>query len=187
MERNADPIGQLLWQDLNNSTNIIKGMFKEVEEANTRSLDEDIFVKFFLPLFSGENTNDKEKLLNEWYKIAGTPYSHVNLYDKSGLLVAVVPPILDRNILPVPTGRENAMDLDTMFDIAKQKASLSPNIAHGIVVNDLKNRYLSKIKHVPNPELVEKWRKLLAHFNKSIVPGKEGPSSSQSESDFEYE
>ena len=188
MSDTEDPAGNLIWNDLTNRSNMLKNMFAEVEVEYMHSIPEDIFVNMFLPLFSGESLENKNELLQQWYTVAGTPYAAVNVIDPNGVVVAVVPPILNRNAIPVVAKREGRGSLETLFDHARQKATMSPNLAQNIVINELKGRFLEKAETGPNSGLTAQWEALLAHYGKSLVPSvKVNAINANIADDFDYE
>ena len=187
MSDQTDPAGSLIWKDLTNRSNMLKSMFAEVEEEHIHSIPENIFVNMFLPLFSGESKDNRTELLEQWYTVAGTPYTSVNIINEQGIIVAVVPPILNRNAIPVVAKREERRSLDTMFDYAKQKASLSPNLAHSVVITELNGRFLSKAEDTPNTDISAKWEALLAHYGKALVPKQAVNAINSNDSDFDYD
>ena len=188
MTTRSNPIGDMIWKDLVNRTNSLKQMFAEVETEHIHSIPEDIFVNMFLPLFSGELTTNTTELLKQWYTLAGTPYAAVNVIDAKGNVVATVPPIKNRDILPISSKRDERHSLETTFEIAKQKASLSPNLAQNIVINELNNRFLTKVNVNTNNSITEQWTALLKHYGKNLMPDSKVISNTTiGESDFEYE
>ena len=180
-----------LWRSLEARTESLKQQFAQVEDANIRSVPEDIFLYHFLPTFSGENKENIQGVLSYWYAISGTPYAPVKVINEHGTVVAVVPPVLDREALPV-TGKRNERggDMDSVFENARQKASLSPNLAQSMIVGELEKRFLNKVTDKPNSKIQEQWIALLKHYGKSKDQSKQMPTlthSSTNESDFEYE
>lgn len=177
-------------RDLKNKENVLKKQFAEVEQNNKPTVPENIFVFHFLPLFSGESTANKESLLENWYLIAGTPYHEVNVINESGEVVAVVPPILNRKILPIKTERDKGADLDSMFKTAIQNSSLHPNLGNKMIISELSSRFLNHLSLENNAVLKESWDKLLSHYGKSLAPKETTMipiGNASHESDFEYE
>lgn len=164
----------------------LQNEFNALDKEDVRSLPEGIFIRDFLPLFSGETTQDKETLLSYWYLIAGTPYHPVNLIDDTGRVVAQVPPLQDRNVLSAKPN--NAKELSVVFEEAKQKSSLSPALGQQIIASALNNQLETKTTQVINEAWVKQWEVVLARYGKTMNKTNTASSSQQSnESDFEIE
>lgn len=164
----------------------LQAEFNTLDKEDVRSLPEGIFVRDFLPLFSGENVQDRETLLSYWYLIAGTPYHPVNLVDEAGRVVVQVPPLHDRNVLSAAPS--NSKELSVVFEEAKQKSSLSPALGQQIIASALNNQLQTKTIQVSNEKWTKQWEVVLARYGKTLKKTTTMSQAGQgSESDFEIE
>lgn len=184
MNMASDPIRNMLQKDLERKTAELKAGFAALAQSNTRSVPENIFVTHFLPLFCGESQENKSVLLDNWYAIAGTPYSPVNVVDIYGNVIVTVPPILNREVLPVKIERDNG-DLSDVFETAARKAEFSPKLGENHVVNELSKRFLSTIDTSPNDALKAQWAAVFSKYGKGAKTATAAQPAT--ESDFEYE
>jgi hypothetical protein len=149
---------------LNKITGIEEG-FQALSVVNTSNVPESIFIRDFLPLFSGEikDIEQMNYLLSMWYLIAGTPYNVVNVVGKNGKFIIAVPPVLDRSII---ANKSSQYALDAIFEEAKQKSVLSPNLGQKIINDELNDRFLNESKNEASSELTAQWITLLTYYGK---------------------
>lgn len=172
-------------EDLVLRTAALKRGFQAIEKIATRKVSEEIFLAYYLDLFTGKSSENRDNLLSYWYAIAGTPYTPVDVINSRGEIVVTVPPILNRNTIPVKSDRPQETDLSYVFDVAQQQASLSPTLANNTVANALTGRFLKEIDSGSVVSLKEQWAVLFAHY----APLKAEPEAQKKqviESDFEY-
>lgn len=174
-------------EDLVLRTAALKRGFQAIEKTATRQVSEEIFLAYYLDLFTGKSTENRDNLLSYWYAIAGTPYTPVDVINSRGEIVVTVPPILNRNTIPVKSDRPQETDLSYVFDVAQQQASLSPTMANNTVANTLTGRFLKEIDSGSVASLKEQWEVLFAHYApKKTIQSAEAQKKKESESDFEY-
>lgn len=184
--------GKIFLEDLKRTTADLKESLLPIINDTQRSIDEQAFVDYFLPMFSGEYGNDRAKIMKtlaQWYIVAGSPYLPVSVV-KNGKVVAVVPAVHQNILTGKPTGRQE--DVGSIFENAKQQSTLHPKLGHNITVVALHDRYMVGI---PRPDLSEeqtKWFKLLNQYGKApasmlaVKPGA-APASAGDDDDFDYE
>lgn len=172
-------------EDLILRTAALKRDFQAIEKTATRKVSEEIFLAYYLDLFTGKNSDNRDNLLSYWYAIAGTPYSPVNIINSLGVVVATVPPILNRSTVPVKTDRPQETDLSYVFDVAQQQASLSPTMANNTVANTLSGRFLGELDTESVKSLKDQWALLFSHYAPVKVAGAIEKKASF-ESDFEF-
>ena len=190
MAEQNDPLSSAASKDLVRRTNDLKKLFQQIEPEATRSVPENVFVTYFLPLFSGKSKENHDELMEQWYVIAGTPYMPVNVLNDFGNVIITIPPILDRNTLKVEPTRDHAQDLSGLFDMAVQKGTLSPALGQNIITNGLHSRYNKLITGEPDSSLSAQWKAVFDHYMPLIAPGAKDVKSTKAaapESDFEYE
>lgn len=160
----TNPIREMQKKQFEDRLNSLKEGFASMEKLNVRTLPDLIFKTYFLPLFCGETTENSDELISQWFVIAGTNYSAVNIVDANGNFVIRIPPLHDRNTL-TPILKRNE-DLSYAFSVAKQKASLSPLLANNIISNELGARFDS-IVNKEYSNLKEEWDKVFKHYGKT--------------------
>lgn len=187
MKMQDNPVRAHQRREFEKRTERLQADFGVIGKEDVRKLPESIFVRDFLPLFSGESTQDRENLLSYWYLIAGTPYHPVDLIDERGQFVIQVPPLQDRNVVNPAGG--NGKELSAVFEEAKQKSSLSPALGQQIIANALHNNLQNKLSKDVNKEHVALWEALMSHYGKSLssTASAKNNQGAASESDFEIE
>lgn len=182
---NDNPIRAQQRADFQRRMNNLESELKDVAQINVRTIPEAIFVRDFLPLFSGEIIDTEHNLLSYWYVIAGTPYHPVNIISAAGTFVIQVPPVLDRKAISNNPSTKGS--LGAVFEEAKQKAYLSPVLSERIINNELNSRFLSGNDQSTDLALVTQWNALLRHYGKGVSPVTAQTVSAVEESDFEIE
>lgn len=179
----TNPLRELQQRQFDDRLKFLKNGFAEMEKLNVRTLPEVIFVTYFLPLFSGESKENADNLISQWFNIAGTNYSSVNIVDNNGNFIIKIPPLHDRNSMTPILDRSE--DIAYAFNLAHQKASLSPRLANNIIANELNSRYnsITKSDYV---NLKEDWDKVFKHYGKNLDKGDSSNNTSGGEDEFEF-
>jgi len=165
MTNESNPIREIQARQFDARLKQLKEGFASIEKANVRTMPENIFVAYFLPFFCGESTDNMDAILANWYTIAGTNYSPINIVDKNGDFVIQVPPLHDRNVFKPILNRTE--DMAYAMNLAKQKASLSQNLANAIVNEELGMRYGQLTDDADKLTSVqEQWNLLFKHYGK---------------------
>lgn len=183
--------GDLLVQDLFRKTQYLRESLSPFFTEAQRQIDEEAFVLYFLPLFAGDYSKDKQKYteaLAGWFRVAGSPYAAVSII-ALGQVVAVVPPVRNNVLSGKPL--EVAQDLNSVFIQAANLETLSPVGARNYVTQQLHDRY---IKAIPKPDLTvdqRAWFDLLNHYGKapkelSAQVQKDPKATQAQEDDFEF-
>ncbi len=160
----TNSIRELQNRQFEDRLNTLKEGFASMERLNVRSLPEIMFKTYFLPLFCGESTENADELISQWFNIAGTNYSAVNIVDNNGNFIIRIPPLHDRNTMRPILNRNE--DIAYAFSVAREKASLSPALANNIITNELDARYNS-IANQEYSDLKEEWDKVFKHYGKT--------------------
>lgn len=180
----VSPIQKQLLADLTKKITALKNDFAQAELLEPATIPEGIFVRDFLPLFSGKDTSNREALLANWYLIAGSPYASVNIVDQFGTLVIKVPAILDRDAITIPTARGN--NFLTVFEEAKQRSAISPSLGDSIINAELQNRLNNMVSTEGPKGMSAEWTQLLRHY-KVLDGAKPAAQLGAGESDFEMD
>lgn len=160
MSSSIGSLQKLMHDDLKSRAGEVLRQFSIMEQENRHSIPEMIFVHSFLPLFSGKALPDKEERLAAWYNIASSPYHAVNVVASTGKIVAVVPPLLNREMKFPNAG--NNINLGHVFETARQSATMSPKLAEGIINNAISERFMKSEEN--QSELEKQWIVLLTHY-----------------------
>lgn len=150
----------------------LKEDFGNLLDDSISKIPEIIFVRDFLPMFSGEIPNN-DYLISMWYTISGGPFNQVKVVDNSGKTVAIVPPVLDRDL--VRSDRPANTSLIEIFNDHEGLSHISPIAANNRLHDDLVNGYCEDIKGSSNIELTNKWIALLNQYSKSDTSTKSKP------------
>ena len=176
------------WKDLVQRTKTVKGLFSDLVPPVERKVPEFIFLLHFLAWFAGEKKDTDGQLLRNWRQIAGSVFDPVMIVDQAGNNIIKVPPLHDRNVVPVRTTR--AADVGFMLDKSTKVAALNPNLANSQLEKELTSNFLADKKAEPDTTLVSEWQALLAHYGKGQAKKVDAANTSVAGSDeieIEYE
>lgn len=174
-------MAQALRKDLERRTASLKSLFATELGATDRYVTKAIFETYFLPWFSGETKDEDGALYNQWVTIAGSAFDPVLIKDENNDTFAVVPPLKDRDVVPVKLDRGDT-SLEFVFMQAANMAMLSPKAAMTQLADTLQQRYNNSFdtSHLTKTQVA--WIDLLAKFGKGQkVLGRGGvaPTSGQ--------
>lgn len=185
--------GEMLWADMQRRTEQLRHELGPIMFDAQNSIDEESFVRYFLPLFAGDYGSDKAKFteaVQAWFRVAGNPFTAVNVM-ANGQMVAVVPPVRSNILSGKPT--DNIKDVGAILDDAAHFATLNPGAAQTLIVTSLHQRYMTNI---PRPDLTREqraWFELLNRYGRApkgwSVAQVQGSSTStdSTDDDFDYE
>jgi len=182
--KHLNPIQVQAKRELVRRTNEIKAAFSALDEENVRSVPEVIFVRDFLPLFSGKPVPNAQDRLATWYLIAGTPYMPVNIVNQHGQKVIQVPPVLDGAQLNPASRGSRGLGMGALVEDAAQQGFISPRAADGALVAALSDR----VHRVEIPKTVSpEWQAVFDHYAEGKLEGKSAAekAADPGESDFE--
>lgn len=162
---NQDAMAQALRKDLERRTASLKTLFASEIGATDRYVTKAIFEAYFLPWFSGETKDESGALYNHWVTIAGSPFDPVLIKDENNETIAVVPPLKDRDVVPVKLEREGN-SLEFIFMQAANMAMLSPKAAMNQLAGTLHGRYNTSFDQNHLTKTQAAWIELLAKFGK---------------------
>jgi hypothetical protein len=172
-----------LINDLNNRTAALKAQSLLTTDENISSINEVIFVRDFLPLFSGESLDNRNYLLEAWYIIAGNPYKPVNVVDSAGRFIIQIPPILDRNAI---SAKSNSGELSGMFEHALQRSVMSVSMAENMISEELDKRFNQAIEQDVNQDLAKQWELVMVHYKKTKTNAGGAKPADNFDCEFEY-
>lgn len=139
-----------------------------VSSTENSKLPEDLFVSNFLKFFIGiENADTNKEFLPTWISIAGSPSADVDVIDKSGNVLFVVPGFVDSAFIN-PTKRTGI----SYSDIVNMSILYGNNIPQqGAAV--LKNELEQKVQRLKDksPDYVKKikmWETIFTRYSKYI-------------------
>lgn len=161
-----------LAEDLNKRMIAFTREFSDLQAVTRRTIPELLFRRDFLPLFAGKPLTgeyDAQTLLSFWNRIASSPFSRVDVVGDAGKVIATVPPILDTNV-SFPNASK-AISLAHVFEVAVQKATISPMLAENTVNEAIHERFYTMVQSKESLDaLSAEWVALLALFD-------EGPAA----------
>lgn len=156
---------KLLARNMIEKEGILKDFFSKEMFSAQRSISEAAFIYYFLPWLSAEVQDTTGELYTAWLKIAGDSFSSVSLTNSAGEVVAIVPGIVDRNVLSIKEDRRERMS--SIVSTADKLSELS-------VVGASEQTYQQLTKAVdldgasvsPTRAWVDSWGVLLARYGK---------------------
>ncbi len=179
----TNPVQAQAQREMLQRTNALKEGFEIIDKANLPTVPEFIFVRDFLPLFSGQNDANKAELLQAWNLISGTPYIPVNVVDTRGSTIIQVPPLLDRTSLVPTMGNK----MGNIFSEANQRSHMSPIMADRIISQELDQKLNGNMERTPNPVLEEQWKKLFEHYGVQAATAGKPTSAKADDNDSDFE
>lgn len=96
-------------------------------------LPEPLFVKEFLPFFSGKPVKDKNSIMRDWMIIAGSPTAEVEILDINRNVVYRVPSLFDTNVVSMADG----MSLRRILLTANEKSKGLPMVADNYLLSTI--------------------------------------------------
>jgi hypothetical protein len=112
------------------------GIIKASQEVRTK-LPEEVFVKNFLPFFSGKQSiKENPDVIPNWIGIAGSPTSPVDVVDNSGDVLYTVPGFYDTTIIKANSRFEGSTLGETMTQYEMDK-SVIPQRANNRIHKEL--------------------------------------------------
>jgi hypothetical protein len=115
------------------------GIVKASQEARTK-LPEEVFVKNFLPFFSGQQSiKEYPSVIPNWIGIAGSPTSPVDVINDSGDVLYTVPGFYDTTVIKANARFEGSSLGDTMVHYEMDK-SVIPQRANNRINKELEKK-----------------------------------------------
>jgi hypothetical protein len=182
-----NPMRDFILGDIKRKEDEMRANFKELGDMIIPTIPEVIFIRDFLPAFCGEIAYTPE-LMSTWYLIAGSPFNKVNVVDRTGTVVATVPPILNRGV--IPDYKINGEPLEAVFMQHEAMTHISPIAANNKLSIELENRYNSEAVTTGNVEISKQWQDLLEKYGKlktASKPSNNNTSATNNDDDMEYE
>jgi len=115
------------------------GIIKASQEARTK-LPEEVFVKNFLPFFSGKQSiKEYPEVIPSWIGIAGSPTSPVDVVGDSGEVLFTVPGFYDTTVIKANSRFKDSSLGDTMIHYEMDK-SVIPQRANNRINKELERK-----------------------------------------------
>ncbi len=113
-------------------------------------LPEEVFVKAFLPYFSGIVPMDNTSAVKaNWIGIAGTPMSPVDVIDSTGNVIFTVPPLLDTSVINLTRNSREDRSIASIHDEYNLRTNHIPAVANTFISNALNNEAGKILQEVP--------------------------------------
>lgn len=91
--------------------------FGEVPPSDIPTIREDFFVRVFLPLFAGDETNPYKVTETMWLNVSFSPFAEVRVVDNQNQELFMVPPLYDRSVVKPMTGAGEERNMPTITDM----------------------------------------------------------------------
>jgi hypothetical protein len=147
----------------------LKESFQTLEQDAVHSVPETIFVRDFLAAFSGKEPMSKE-LLQIWYSISDGPFNYVNILNKNGNIVARVPPVKVRGILPTNDDNDIDSSMAAIYQQHQALSAISPMAADNKLAYMLHAKFVKGSKSANTEKLASEWNELISKYESSL-PG----------------
>ena len=130
-------------------------------------LPERHFKEIFLPLFAGDTELTYEVKLDNWVKVAGSPFQAVDIHDNAGKVLFTVPPLMDRSAVnPI---NDDGPNISHVVASANQYARVHPNMGLQHLNAELTKRAL--IMKVPQSvrKNIEAWNSIFERYGRPPI------------------
>ncbi len=127
-------------------------------------LPEEIFVRYFLPFFSGQlDVNYKPEILTQWIAIAGSPMAEVAIINPLGEVLYTVPGIFDTSFINLTRATKSI----SFKQLVQQAALLSSNIpvvGDRFLAQGLAQKYEEFAEPVENTSARARWIEIFKRY-----------------------
>lgn len=173
-------------EKVSRETNLLFDILVKNKKQSDNTLPEHIFVKYFLPYFTGKyKIEDNSKVMSDWIAIAGNSSAGVNIVDPSNKIIFHVPGILNTGSLDPLSDSKSLRAIGSEYDLYSgsfQTIALAGS-------NAIKD-YNNKIKSMFKPEQgdsddVKEWRYIYTRYNIPFTLENTEVKKSELKSDFE--
>lgn len=147
--------------------NRISNSLEAAEQSEQAAIPESLFVKMFLPFFSGENVVEADELPAKWIAIAGNPFKSVQVFhDDTRDILYTVPPFFDEGAFTISDRKTG-----NISDMVKKVADLS--LIHPAQGQNYFNRFINSLEilHDRKDEALRQtkvWLDIFKRYN--VVP-----------------
>lgn len=128
-------------------------------------LPEEIFVKHFLPYFSGKTTENSERLMGEWIGIAGNATAEVDVFNSKGEVIFTVPSMMNSNALDI-SNRKVGDTVGEMISNYKLREAHVPGSGRNYLdhVSAEKVEKMVDRNAIPTTESEQRWANILHRY-----------------------
>lgn len=172
--------------------NQIAGIENQLNEAAASDrgwLPEDVFGRYFLPFFAGDDPLPFKVGLKDWILIARNPFGEVNIVRGNSVLFTI-PPVLDREVIDTIT--ERGRNVADMVKDAQLHTNLSPRLGAAKLKQGLDS--LKVIGDIPEHmrKHIDVWNKVFIHYGRKPLtdtpPSGGGVAANQNDDDdFDFQ
>ena len=182
-----DVMSEQIRKDSERRTAALMQEFASVVTDTKKKFPESLFRKYYVAFFSGTKSEHDATLLEHWYTIAGSPFDEVDLVDNVGNVVATVPAITNRDVIPVIAARQDGISVDFAMETARQQASLSPRMAQTRLTTSLNEKFI-KPDESSTKTVQSKWTALMSRYAADLPKSASTAAKAASaDSDFDYD
>lgn len=191
---------RILQERLSATINTIHDQLVSTKSSEKSRLPESIFVRDFLPYFSGEvAVTAKDEVIAIWAGVAGSPYAEVTIIDARGDALFDVPPIMvSRSINPTYNTSKTHTSIEDIGAMAESLSKTIPVRGERFFLEAMHERASVIIKGADTGEKVvdtneQRWLEILRRYNKapqltaSINANNTNNKSTVTDDDIEFE
>lgn len=137
-----------------------------------KEVDEEVFVKTFLPMFLEAPDRDPRITMATWLNLAAGPFNEVNVVDvNSREVLFVVPPVHDRDYIHALDGTGPDANMPTLSHVmlhAEKLGKRGANVMNNYIDYELKAREFMFGQKRIKPEHARMWVDILTRYKKPI-------------------
>lgn len=173
-----------------NQISAIENQLNEAAAHDRGWLPEDVFGRYFLPFFAGDDPLPFKVSLKDWILIARNPFGEVNIV-RGNTVLFTIPPVLDREVIETIT--ERGKNIADIVKDAQLHTNLSPRLGAAKLKQGLEG--LRVIGDIPTHmrKHIDVWNKVFVHYgrkpltNDAPSSGTVGASNQDDDDDFDFQ
>jgi hypothetical protein len=183
-----DPVTLANRNELLKEIGVRKKDLARMDRTQVRTIAEEVFVAYFLPLFCGEKAHTVEEvrhLLSNWITVAGTTWSDVNVVNTKGQVVVSVPGVCDASIFKPIVDRQ--VSTSYTMHLAQTKMAIHHTLGDRMIQEDLTKKIGVMTAGATTQESTRRWNLVFAHYGKPLIGGQSISGVNRAEEESEYE
>lgn len=161
-----------------------------VQNVEANKLPEEVFVRSFLPYFSGQVslTDTPENIIGTWIGIAGSPAGKVQIVNNENEVLFEVPPLMKS--YPIKALVQDGKPMKEIMANYKVRNANHPAIGEKFLRNELSGKADRIIENKIHQENAEQWNSIFQRYgieNPNGSPAAENSSKEVGDDDFVFD
>lgn len=138
-----------------------------IQNDERARLPEHLFVRHFLPFFSGQVDYTKSDVLHRWGAIAGSPTAPVDIIDAAGRVLYSTPPLFDTSTIDIKR-HMNDISIKQIQDGHDMRQANMPSSAVAFYDSHIMDIAAQVEIAEPAPESLNAWQTIFARYGIAV-------------------